>query len=201
MLTRLIAFSLKNRVFVLVAAAVLLVNPPGSAERREGLESIQRSRRFGPGLDVPAFQITPEAADRILRQVDPQRRDLMSLERLADRGEVRTVDFDDSVQAIVLAEVDRYRQRHELTGQNVGGVLPGQGAVADEWVVIGAHHDHVGVGTHGGIMPSNRGQLHPGADSREHDRGRPDQEHDRGDQREALDADRAHDIGIHGPGQ
>ena len=146
------------------AAAVLLVNPPGSAERREGLESIQRSRRFGPGLDVPAFQITPEVADRILSKVDPQQRDLLSVERLADRGEIRTVDFDDNVQAIVFAEVDRFRQRHELTGQNVGGVLPGQGALADEWVVIGAHHDHVGVGTYGGVMPSNRGQLHPGAD-------------------------------------
>jgi hypothetical protein len=146
------------------AAAVLMVNPPGNAERREGLESLQRSRRFGPGLEIPAIQITPEVADRILSKVDPQQRDLMSFQQLADRGEITTIDFDDSVQAIVLAEVDRYRQRHELTGQNVGGVLPGRGALAEEWVVIGAHHDHVGVGTHGGVNPSNRGQLHPGAD-------------------------------------
>jgi hypothetical protein len=146
------------------AAAVLMVNPPGNAEGRKGLEPIQRSRRFGPGLDIPAFQITPDVADRILRKLDPQQRDLMAFQRLADKSEVTTVDFDDTVQAIVFAEVDRFRQRHELTGQNVGGVLPGKGTLADEWVVIGAHHDHVGVGAHGGVMPSNRGQLHPGAD-------------------------------------
>lgn len=28
--------------------------------------------------------------------------------------------------------------------QNVLGVLPGEGALADEWVVVGAHYDHVG---------------------------------------------------------
>ncbi|MHC4101647.1 MAG: M28 family peptidase [Planctomycetota bacterium] len=153
-----------SRVAQRGAAAVLMVNPPGSAEPHEGLEPIQRSRRFGPGLDIPAIQITPEVADRILSQADPQGRDLMTFQRLADEGEITTVDFDGSVQAIVFTEVDRYRQRHDLTGQNVGGVLPGKGALADEWIVIGAHHDHVGVGTYGGVMPSNRGQLHPGAD-------------------------------------
>jgi hypothetical protein len=146
------------------AAAVLLVNPPGHVEGRQDLEPLQRSRWFGSGLDIPAFQITPEVADGILRGADPQGRGLMSFRQLADRGEATTIDLDGTMQAIVFAEVDRFRQRHELSGQNVGGVLPGMGALADEWIVIGAHHDHVGLGTHGGVMPSNRGQLHPGAD-------------------------------------
>jgi hypothetical protein len=146
------------------AAAVFLVNPPGRAEGGEDLEPLGRSRRFGPGLDVPSIQITPEVADGILRAADPQGRGLMTWRRLADRGEVTTVDLDETVQPFVYAEVDRYRQRHELSGQNVGGVLRGKGALADEWIVIGAHHDHVGVGTYGGVMPGNRGQLHPGAD-------------------------------------
>ncbi|MHC4219927.1 MAG: M28 family peptidase, partial [Planctomycetota bacterium] len=146
------------------AAAVLLVNPPGNAEGREGLEPLDRSRRFGAGLDVPVFQITPETADRIVRAADTEGRDLMAWRHLADRGEVTTVHFDEAAEADILAVVDRYRQSHDLSGQNVGGVLPGRGPLADEWIVIGAHHDHVGLGTHGGVNPSNRGQLHPGAD-------------------------------------
>ncbi len=46
---------------------------------------------------------------------------------------------------------------------NIGGILRGRGALADEWVIIGAHYDHVGFGAIG-AMPGNRGRLHPGAD-------------------------------------
>jgi hypothetical protein len=31
-----------------------------------------------------------------------------------------------------------------LTSQNVLGVIPGEGNLADEWVVLGAHYDHMG---------------------------------------------------------
>lgn len=39
----------------------------------------------------------------------------------------------------------------ELTSQNVIGVLPGAGKLADQWVVVGAHYDHVGVSLDGEI--------------------------------------------------
>lgn len=32
-----------------------------------------------------------------------------------------------------------------LTSQNVMGVLPGEGSLAGQWVVVGAHYDHLGV--------------------------------------------------------
>jgi Zn-dependent M28 family amino/carboxypeptidase len=32
----------------------------------------------------------------------------------------------------------------DLTSQNVLGVLPGQGSLAGQWVILGAHYDHVG---------------------------------------------------------
>lgn len=47
-----------------------------------------------------------------------------------------------------------------VRSQNVLGVVPGRGALADEWVVVGAHYDHVGVHvTSGGTM-----EIHNGAD-------------------------------------
>ncbi len=54
----------------------------------------------------------------------------------------------------------------ECQGANIGGILPGRGANADQWIVIGAHYDHVGRGKLGGVRrsSSNIGKLHPGAD-------------------------------------
>ncbi len=144
------------------AAAILMVNPPGSAMGSEGLEPIQQSRGFGRGLDIPVFQITPDVADRLLVEADPQGRRLETWRHLADTGAVKTVDLRDTVTVIALTEVRRRPRR--VAGANVGGILPGHGELAQEWVVIGAHHDHVGHGALGGISPGNRGQLHPGAD-------------------------------------
>ena len=39
-----------------------------------------------------------------------------------------------------------------LASQNVLGVLPGVGALADEWVILGAHYDHVGADTVSGSV-------------------------------------------------
>lgn len=43
----------------------------------------------------------------------------------------------------------------DVESRNVVGVLPGRGELADEWLVVGAHYDHVGVVD---------GEIHNGAD-------------------------------------
>ena len=51
-----------------------------------------------------------------------------------------------------------------VTGVNVAATLPGTGALGDEWVVLGAHHDHIGFGAFGSRSTSEVGQVHEGAD-------------------------------------
>jgi Zn-dependent M28 family amino/carboxypeptidase len=34
--------------------------------------------------------------------------------------------------------------QEEATSQNVLGVLPGQGSLSEQWVILGAHYDHIG---------------------------------------------------------
>ncbi|MDH3283573.1 MAG: M28 family peptidase, partial [Acidobacteriota bacterium] len=46
---------------------------------------------------------------------------------------------------------------------NVVGVLPGEGALADEFVVVGAHYDHLGYGGQGSMRPDEHA-IHNGAD-------------------------------------
>jgi Tol biopolymer transport system component len=47
--------------------------------------------------------------------------------------------------------------------ENVAGILPGRGKLANEVVVIGAHYDHLGYGGKGSMKP-NEHAIHNGAD-------------------------------------
>jgi Zn-dependent M28 family amino/carboxypeptidase len=48
---------------------------------------------------------------------------------------------------------------------NVAAVLPGSDpALKDEYVVIGAHYDHLGLGEFSSLAPQSRGRIHYGAD-------------------------------------
>jgi len=51
----------------------------------------------------------------------------------------------------------------KLQSMNVLGVLPGQGALANEYVVLGAHFDHVGMGGMASLAPGII-EVHNGAD-------------------------------------
>ena len=52
-------------------------------------------------------------------------------------------------------------ERAVKTVHNVFGYLPGQ---TDEYVIIGAHYDHLGLGEQFSLAPSLAGTVHPGAD-------------------------------------
>ena len=51
--------------------------------------------------------------------------------------------------------------RLEKTVHNVAGLLPGE---TPEYVVIGAHYDHLGTSTEFSLAPNQKGAIHPGAD-------------------------------------
>ncbi len=139
-------------------AAIIMVNPPGARDGRTTLESSETSR-FGGRLDVPVIQMSAQAADELVRAADPSGRGLMDLRRLCDKGELKPINFRDEVQLSIETELSN----GVIQTHNLGGVLRGKGSLADQWVIIGAHYDHVGFGFYG-AEPSNRGKLHPGAD-------------------------------------
>ncbi len=47
---------------------------------------------------------------------------------------------------------------------NVAGYLPGTDSASGEYVIVGAHYDHLGLGEHYSMAPSLAGTVHPGAD-------------------------------------
>lgn len=54
--------------------------------------------------------------------------------------------------------------REQVEVKNIIAVLPGQGPLAEETVVIGAHYDHIGRGQFGSLDPQGLNQIHNGAD-------------------------------------
>jgi len=141
------------------AAGIILVNPPGADDpRAEGLGSIG-SVSFPIDLEVPAITVTTDEADAIVRAFDSDSRSLLALRRLADDGSHSPIDLGGEVALAVTIEENR------PWTSNVGGLLPGAGSLADDFIVVGAHFDHVGYGNFGSRAgAAGRGVLHAGAD-------------------------------------
>ena len=65
--------------------------------------------------------------------------------------------FPDSVHLTIGISIETTRN----TVNNVLAYLPGE---TDEYIVLGAHYDHLGHGNYDSLAPSQIGQIHPGAD-------------------------------------
>ena len=139
-------------------AALIMVNPPECKSGAKGLENTESSV-FGSSYEFPIVQITQEQADVLVKSADESGRSLMDMRRLADDGKIKTIALKPNVKASINVAISE----KGLAAQNVGGIIAGKGALASEWVILGAHYDHVGMG-YFGAQPNNRGKLHPGAD-------------------------------------
>src|SRR4029077_20492421 len=65
--------------------------------------------------------------------------------------------FPATLRLSVNVHVDTLR----ATVNNVLAYLPGK---TDEYIIVGAHYDHLGYGKADSLAPSQIGQIHPGAD-------------------------------------
>ena len=81
----------------------------------------------------------------------------------------QAIDKDLTPQSFALAgarariATDVVRTRKTI--RNVIGALPGADPnLKNEWVVVGAHYDHLGLGNRNSLAPSQIGQVHHGAD-------------------------------------
>ncbi len=141
------------------AAGIILINPPGAADERanrlEGLE-LMGGRRAGK---LPIVMMSHQAADDLLKAGGGQ--SLMEMRKAADSLAPETsgvVELNAEVTLNVKIE------QIPLLTDNIGAILRGKGALADQYVVVGSHYDHVGYGYFGSRDPNPRGKLHAGAD-------------------------------------
>lgn len=140
------------------AAGIILVNAPGADDPRVSkLEDINSVRPTREAMSIPVVMMSIEEADALVKAGDAHGRSLMELRKLADEG--GTIIDLPGTKVSLRTKLDR----QPVMTANVGAILPGQGALKDHFIVIGAHYDHVGYGLFGSTTNAV-GQIHPGAD-------------------------------------
>ena len=137
------------------AAAVLLVNDlpnhPGDDDRLENFTPVISTEDYG----LPVVQVSVKYANELLATAQ---RDLPGL--------IKAIDADLLPHSFDLPADDAARLTVNITIEqravhNVVGFLPGE---TNEYVIIGAHYDHLGLGPEHSLAPSLAGMVHPGAD-------------------------------------
>ncbi|HMO27426.1 MAG TPA: M20/M25/M40 family metallo-hydrolase, partial [Tepidisphaeraceae bacterium] len=137
------------------ASALILVNPP--THRGPVSDQLLPFSGGGARSPIPVLTITRAVLDAWLR--DAGKQDIAALQRQIDE-QVKPQSFViDGVS--IMGEVD-VQPRREMV-RNVIGVWPGQGPRAGEFVVVGAHYDHLGRGGAGSLAPDSTA-IHHGAD-------------------------------------
>jgi hypothetical protein len=138
------------------ASALLIVTRPGSG----GADQVMifaREPSIGGGEHIPVIQISRRVADLMLET--SRSKDLGSLQNDLD-ATLRPAPFelnDLDVSGDVTIKKSSARVK------NVLAYLPGHGEHEDEYVVVGAHYDHLGKGQLGYIL-GGVGSIYHGAD-------------------------------------
>lgn len=136
------------------ARGVILVNDtashPGSEDKLEKVGAIGGPRDAG----IFFVQIKESTAEAWLRA---EGRDLLRIAKEID-GDLKPRSFPLTKVDIDLA-VDIIHETK--TVHNVAAYLPGK---TSEYVIIGAHYDHLGLGDEHSLAPNQMGAVHPGAD-------------------------------------
>ena len=140
------------------AVALLVVNPPAFHEDDDPLMPFARMYR-GEQSEIPVIQVKRPLVQAWLKAAGSGA-DLRALQRkIDDAGKPASFALPEAVRLSGGVEVERVQK----DVKNVVAVLPGSGNLAHEYVVVGAHYDHLGKGGPGSMSPQSR-QIHNGAD-------------------------------------
>jgi hypothetical protein len=107
-------------------------------------------------IGVPIVEVKNDVAAEWFKDAGKELEALQS--KIDESGDSASFAFPDSLHATL----DTAIKKKHATVSNVLAYLPGK---SDEYIILGAHYDHLGRGEYGGsLAPSLIGQFHPGAD-------------------------------------
>jgi hypothetical protein len=147
-------FSKASNAKAHLAAGVILINDR-AAHRGDPDDLEKFGASVGPGdAGIPYLQIKADVAERWVAAAG---RSLEDIQEKIDK-DLHPRSFE--IPGLeIQANLDL--ERAVKTVHNVAGYLPG---LTNEYVVIGAHYDHLGLGEQFSMAPSMIGTIHPGAD-------------------------------------
>ena len=136
------------------AKTVVLIN----GKLAEGEEDLLT--RFGSvsgpeNTGIVLVQVKNDVAERWFRAAGKSMAD--SQAQINHATKPQSFAFPETLHMSINVDIETTR----ATVNNVLAYLPGK---TDEYVIIGAHYDHLGRGNYDSLAPSQIGQIHPGAD-------------------------------------
>ena len=136
------------------AKAVVLVN----GKLGEGEDDLLT--RFGSvsgpaNTGIVLVQVKNDVADRWFHAAGKSMADVQ--DQINHATKPQSFAFPETLHMSINVDIETTR----ATVNNVLAYLPGK---TDEYVIIGAHYDHLGHGNYDSLAPSQIGQIHPGAD-------------------------------------
>jgi hypothetical protein len=148
-------FSKASNAKIHGASAVLMVNDVG-AHSGDGDDLEKFGSTAGP--DNAGIEFVQVKAAVVNKWLAPAGKSLEGIEADIDKT-LHPESFPLPQTLRLTMDVDIGRE--VKTVHNVGAYLPGE---TNEYVVIGAHYDHLGLGEQFSMAPSLAGTVHPGAD-------------------------------------
>ena len=137
------------------ASAVIFVTGPLQDEDRDKIPALVNDGPESPA-GIPVLQVKTSVAQAWLSKAGI---DLKKFQEDVDRDlKPRTVA---STGVRISGEVAL--KSEFVKAENLAGVIPGRGSLRNEYVVIGAHYDHLGYGGEHSMRP-NEHAIHNGAD-------------------------------------
>ena len=139
------------------ASALILINDAASEKENPGVLLPVSGAGNSPDQDkIPTFFISRSMAEAWLKEFG---KSLTEIEAAIDE-KLQPQSFEMTGWS---ANGQSDVTRRKIPSMNVLGLLPGQGSLAEEYVVVGAHFDHVGMGGAGSLAPGTIA-IHNGAD-------------------------------------
>ena len=141
------------------AVGIILVNDLGN-HPCDPDELLRLNDISGPQeMNIPIIQVKPAIIDEWLK---PSGHTLDDLRQQID-NDLSNHSFALDAAAQVAMTVDIERIHRPVA--NVVGLLSGADpALADQYIIVGAHYDHLGLGQQHSLAPREVGQVHHGAD-------------------------------------
>jgi hypothetical protein len=136
------------------AAAVLIVNDTANHSGGDTLEPV--TSLASPGsAGIPFVQVRSELVDKWFASAG---RNFAEVQTSIDHeSRPASFGFPETMRVTLNADI-RSRQKPVA---NVVAYLPGESA---EYLIVGAHYDHLGLGEQYSMAPDQSGTIHPGAD-------------------------------------
>ncbi|MFM8263210.1 MAG: M28 family peptidase [Pirellula sp.] len=139
------------------AAALILINDAASEKESPGtLLPVAGAGNSPDGDKIPTFFISRSMAEAWLKESGKSLVDIeAAIDQKLEPQSFEMTGWSASGQSDVT--------RRKIPSMNVLGLLPGQGDLAEQYVIVGAHFDHVGMGGAGSLAPGTYA-IHNGAD-------------------------------------